>query len=251
MLDRSHPVCPSALRHEWRRKFQRGLQATPAHAQKPLHKKVRKEHVKKSKPGKWNELSDQLKSGFEKGDSVWLYIPKVQTGLSRKLDPMWHGPFKIDEIHDDFRVKLKIDDTGYRVNPWVHGSHLKPRALFPKRPSMEITLEEDDDFDAALLPEDSWEPGALNDEYEVEKILDLRWTKRTRTSKRVGEYLIKWKGCDDLEWLPMSKLNCEALLYEFNQGARTRACFQAMQAGDDHPSVWHTGWRHLARTNTD
>ncbi|OWY95208.1 reverse transcriptase [Phytophthora megakarya] len=49
---------------------------------------------------------------------------------------------------------------------------------------------EEDDFDAALLPEDSWEADIQNDEYEVEKILDLRWSKKTRTSKRRREYLI-------------------------------------------------------------
>ncbi|POM57439.1 Hypothetical protein PHPALM_38048 [Phytophthora palmivora] len=57
----------------------------------------------------------------------------------------------------------------------------------------------------------------INDEYEVEKILDTRWGKRTRTSKRLREYLVKWKGYDETEWLPLSKLNCGALLYEFNQ----------------------------------
>ncbi|OWZ02641.1 reverse transcriptase [Phytophthora megakarya] len=107
------------------------------------------------------------------GDSVWLYIPKVRTGLSRKLAHLWHGPFRIDEIHDDFRVKFKIPGTGYRVIPWVHIRRLKPRALFPKRPTSEIQVSEDDDFDAALLPEDSWEPDAAQDEYEVEAILDL------------------------------------------------------------------------------
>jgi hypothetical protein len=164
-----------------------------------------------------------------------LYIPKVQTGLSRKLAHLWHGPFRIDEVHDDFRVKLKTEDTGYRVNPWVHISRLKPRAIFPKRPTVEIQMEDEDDFDAALLPEDSWEPDSERDEYEVEAILDLRWSKRTRTSRRRREYLIKWKGYDDPEWLPVSQLSCGALLYEFNQGARARARFQSMQAGDDHP----------------
>ncbi|POM66005.1 Hypothetical protein PHPALM_18202 [Phytophthora palmivora] len=158
---------------------------------------------------------------------------------SRKLAHMWHGPFRIDEMLDDFRVRLKVEDTGYRVNPWVHVSRLKPRALFPRRPTIELEIPEDDDFDAALLPEDSWEPFAENDEYEVEKILDTRWGKRTRTSKRLREYLVKWKGYDEAEWLPLSKLNCGALtlLYAFNQSARARARFQAMQAGDDHPRV--------------
>ncbi|OWZ00550.1 hypothetical protein PHMEG_00028230 [Phytophthora megakarya] len=75
--------------------------------------------------------------------------------LSRKLAHLWHGPFRIDEVHDDFRVKLRIDGTGYRVNPWVHISCLKPRALFPRRSIDEITLDENDDLDAELLPEDS------------------------------------------------------------------------------------------------
>ncbi|OWY91815.1 hypothetical protein PHMEG_00039448 [Phytophthora megakarya] len=167
---------------------------------------------------KWRELSERLKSGFERGDAVWLYIPKVQPGLSRKLAHLWHGPFRIDEVHDDFRVKLKIDGTGYRVNPWVHVSRLKPKALFPKRPIDEITLDENDDLDAELLPEDSWEATNQNDE-------------RTR------EYLVKWKEYVDPEWIPLSQLNCGALLYELNQGARARVRFRAMQAGDDHPQI--------------
>ncbi|KAL4134291.1 hypothetical protein PRIC2_004600 [Phytophthora ramorum] len=230
---------PSSLQertaYEWRRKLQRDYSYAKACAE-DLQKKA-KRHRSDAQTQKWKELSDRLKSGFEVGDLVWLYIPKVQPGLSRKLAHMWHGPFRIEEVHNDFRVKLKIEDTGYRVNPWVHISRLKPRALFPKRPNMELNVNEDDDFDAALLPEDSWEPDSERDEYEVEKILDLRWSKRTRTSRRRREYLIKWKGYDEPEWLPVTQLSCGALLYDFSQGARARARFQTMQAGDDHPRV--------------
>ncbi|OWZ02592.1 hypothetical protein PHMEG_00025815 [Phytophthora megakarya] len=105
------------------------------------------------------------------------------------------------------KLKLKFDSTGYRVNPWVHISRLKPRALLPKRPTVTVDVDEEDDFDVALLPEDSWEGDAQKNEYEVEKILDLRWSKKTRTSKRCREYLVKWKIYDDPEWLPVSPLN--------------------------------------------
>ncbi|POM57600.1 Hypothetical protein PHPALM_37864, partial [Phytophthora palmivora] len=219
--------------YEWRRKLQRDYSYAQACAEDLQKKAKRVRSAKQTR--KWKELSERLRSGFAAGDAVWLYIPKVQPGLSRKLAHMWQGPFRIQEIHDNFRVKLRVENTGYRVNPWVHVSRLKPRALFPKLPIVEMEVSEDDDFDAALLPEDSWEPDVVNDEYEVERILDLRWTKRTRTSRRIREYLVKWKGYDETEWLPVSKLNCGALLYEFNQGARARARFQAMQAGDDHP----------------
>ncbi|ETP40828.1 hypothetical protein F442_11897 [Phytophthora nicotianae P10297] len=58
-----------------------------------------------------------------------------------------------------------------------------------------------------------------------------------RTTKRTREYQIKWKGYWDPEWIPVSQLNCGALLYEFDQGAKAKARFRAMQAGDDHPRL--------------
>ncbi|POM68376.1 Hypothetical protein PHPALM_15470 [Phytophthora palmivora] len=198
MLGPKPASVPERSAYEWRRKMQRDYSYAMAFAE-DLQKKA-KRHRSEIQTQKWKELSDRLKSEFTEGDSVWLYIPKVQTGLSRKLAHLWHGPFRIDEVHEDFRVKLKVEGTGYRVNPWVHISRLKPRALFPKRPIVEIDVEDDDDLDAALLPEDSWTPDAGNGEYEVEKILDLRWSKRTRTSKRSREYLVKWKGYDEPEW---------------------------------------------------
>ncbi|GMF47153.1 unnamed protein product [Phytophthora fragariaefolia] len=233
MLGPKPSSIPERTAFEWRRKMQRQYGYAIACAE-DLQKKTKRQRSD-IQTKKWKELSERLKSGFEKGDSVWLYIPNVQPGLSRKLAHMRHGPFRIEEIHDNFRVKLKVTDSGYRVNPWIHVSRLKPRALFPKRPTVEIEVAEDDDFDAALLPEDSWEPDSERNEYEVEKILDLRWSKRTRTSRRTREYLVKWKGYDDPEWLALSQLSCGALLYAFNQGAHARARFQMMEAGDDHP----------------
>ncbi|POM77077.1 Hypothetical protein PHPALM_5596 [Phytophthora palmivora] len=87
--------------------------------------------------------------------------------------------------------KLALGPGEYITSMEAHPGRLKPRALFPKRPTVEVEVSEDDDFDAALLPEDSWEPDAVNDEYEVERILDLRWTKRTRTSRRI-RHSIGW-----------------------------------------------------------
>ncbi|OWZ11351.1 LOW QUALITY PROTEIN: hypothetical protein PHMEG_00015631 [Phytophthora megakarya] len=223
---------PERTAYEWRRKIQRNYGYAKACA-KDLQNKARRQRSD-LQTQKWKALSERLKSGFQKGDAVWLYIPKVQTGLSKKLAHLWHGSFRSEEVLDDFIVKLKVDSTGYRVNPWVHIGRLKPRALFPKRPTVSVNVEEEDDFDAALLPEDSWEADAQKDEYEVEKILVLRWSKKTRTSKWRRGYLAKWKNYDDPEWLPASQLNCGALLYEFNRGARARACFRSMQAGDDH-----------------
>ncbi|GMF63139.1 unnamed protein product [Phytophthora fragariaefolia] len=133
-----------------------------------MQKKVKCQYSE-DKTQKWRKPSKRLKSGFQKGDLVWLYIPKDQPGLSRRLAHMWHGPFRIEEKHADFRVKLQMNDTGYRVSPWVHISRLKLCTLGPQRPTMEIEVADDDKFDVALLPEDSWEPDSKRNDNEVEK----------------------------------------------------------------------------------
>ncbi|GMF22208.1 unnamed protein product [Phytophthora lilii] len=97
----------------------------------------------------WKELSERLKSGFQVSDSVWLYLGRVQPELTKKFAHLWHGPFRIIETSDDFRCKLKIEGSGYNVYPWVHVSRLKPRALFPDRPTMEVEVSDDDAFDVA------------------------------------------------------------------------------------------------------
>ncbi|GMF23859.1 unnamed protein product [Phytophthora fragariaefolia] len=166
MLGPKPSSIPEHTAFEWRRKIQRQYSYAIACAE-GLQKKAKRQRPE-TQTKKWKELSERLKSGFEKGDS------------------------------------LRVADSGYRAKPWVHISRLKPRVLFPKRPTVEIEVAEDDDFDAALLPEDSWEPDSERNEYEVEKILDLRWSNRSRTSRRTREYLVKWKGYDDPEWLPLS-----------------------------------------------
>ncbi|OWY93770.1 LOW QUALITY PROTEIN: reverse transcriptase [Phytophthora megakarya] len=199
--------------YEWRRKLRRDY--IYAHA-------CAEGLQKRAKRTRSAVLSDLLKPGFEVGDSVWLYIPKVLRGLSSKLAHLWHGPFRIEQVRDD---------QGEIEEPWVRISRLKPPALFPKRPSLRIDLSEENDFDAALLLEDK--PDSVHLENEVEEIVDLRWTKRTRNAKRIREYLIKWQGYDELQWLPVYQLNCDSLLYKFNQSARAKARFAAMQSGND------------------
>ncbi|OWY98813.1 hypothetical protein PHMEG_00030325 [Phytophthora megakarya] len=190
---------------------------------------------------KWKQLTVRLKEGFEVGDSVWLYLARVRPGLTKKLAHLWHGPFRILkrvvilEKGSDYRYRLQVEGTEYRCNPWVHVSRLKPRAKYPERPSEAMNIPEDDEFDAALLREDSWEPGEGSGEYEVEAILDVRWVTQTRTSRRVKEYQVKWKGYEAPDWVPQGHLNCGRLLHEFDQRERARVRFQAMQSGDELP----------------
>ncbi|POM75203.1 Reverse transcriptase, partial [Phytophthora palmivora] len=210
MLGPRPSTLPERTAYEWRRKFQRDYSYALACAEELQRKAKRSRSEEQTR--KWRELSDRLKAGFEKGDAVWLYIPKVQPGLSRKLAHLWHGPFRIEDVRDDIRVKLKVEDSGYRVNPWVHICRLKQRAIFPRRPKVEVEVEDDDDL--------TWH-----------YYLTIVGSQTMRTTK----YLVKWKGYADPEWIPVSQLSCGALLYESNKGASAKARFQAMQAGEDHP----------------
>ncbi|GMF41104.1 unnamed protein product [Phytophthora fragariaefolia] len=74
---------PERTAYEWRRKFQRDYSYAQTCARDLLVKAKRERSAKQTR--KWKEMSELIRSGFEVGDAVWLYIPKVQTGLSRKL----------------------------------------------------------------------------------------------------------------------------------------------------------------------
>ncbi|POM66028.1 Hypothetical protein PHPALM_18174 [Phytophthora palmivora] len=67
---------------------------------------------------------------------------------------------------------------------------------------MRLTIQDQDryDFDEALLPEDSWVRDLDADEYEVEKIVDIRSGKRTRYGRTLREFLVHWKGYDEPTW---------------------------------------------------
>ena len=177
------------------------------------------------------------------GDAVWLYLAKVKPGLSKKLAHLWHGPFRIVDKDENFRVKLKVDGIAYRFFPWIHVSRLKHRILSPERPTnrpgpdgtdeASPELAEEDDFDCTLLPEDSWEPEPSAGEYEVKALHDVRWSRPVRSGRRVKEYLVEWVGYEERDWIPAARLNCGRLMHDFDRGTKAKQRFQAMQVTND------------------
>ncbi|OWY93814.1 hypothetical protein PHMEG_00036642, partial [Phytophthora megakarya] len=124
---------------------------------------------------------DRLKEGFEVGDSLWLYLARVRPGLTKKL-------FGTARKGNDYRYRLQVEGTEYRFYPWVHVSRLKPRAKYPDRPSEAMNIPENDDFDAALRREDSWEPDEGSGD------------------RRIKEYQVKWEGYEVPAWVPQGHL---------------------------------------------
>ncbi|POM66392.1 Hypothetical protein PHPALM_17750 [Phytophthora palmivora] len=160
---------------------------------------------------------------------------RVKEGYARKLAHMWHGPFRVLELVEEHAVRLEIADTEYRLFPVVHVSKIKPVRQFPDRPKTRLTIQDQDrfDFDEALLPDDSSVRDLDTDEYEVEKIVDMRSGKRTRYGRTLHEFLVHWKGYDELTWVDEADLNCGALLYDYLRDRTNRNRFEVMQSRED------------------
>ncbi|POM69833.1 LOW QUALITY PROTEIN: Hypothetical protein PHPALM_13841 [Phytophthora palmivora] len=123
---------------------------------------------------------------IEVGAQVWLFLDRVNEEYARKLAHMWHGHFRVFELVDEHAVCLEIAGKEYRLFPVVHVSKNKPVRQFPDRPQIRA------------LPEDSWIRDLDSDEYEVEKIVDMRPGRRYDEPTSVDE----------------ADLNCRALMYD-------------------------------------
>ncbi|OWZ12270.1 hypothetical protein PHMEG_00014594 [Phytophthora megakarya] len=162
---------------------------------------------------------------FEEGSRAWLYMERVKPGLTKKLAHRWHGPFRIKKKVDEVAFEWELPDkSGYLFYPVVHISRLKSVNEFSSRPTTllapEIAEDSRMDFDEALLPEDSWEPDHIAEEYEVGAILDDRRPLQISTENSVREFKVKWVGYDEPTWEPASHLSCGGLLYDYLQRKR-------------------------------
>ncbi|OWY97574.1 hypothetical protein PHMEG_00031866, partial [Phytophthora megakarya] len=110
----------------------------------------------------------------------------------------------------------------------------------PDRPVARLNGSEGNrvDFDEALLLEDSWTQDRDPDEYEVERISDMRTGKRTRYGRIYREFLVHWRGYEDPTWVDEADLNCGGLLYEFLRDRANRNRFGVMQSHEEPGSKW-------------
>ncbi|POM70188.1 LOW QUALITY PROTEIN: Hypothetical protein PHPALM_13411, partial [Phytophthora palmivora] len=142
----------------------------------------------------------------EIGSQVRLYFDRVKEGYAKKLARLWHGSFGVAEKVENMR--LEITGSGCHLFPVVHVAKLKLVKEFPDQ----TTSEDQDrlDFDENLLPEDSWIQDRDPNEYEVEKITDMRSGRWTRYGRIYREFLRGYPT-----WVDEADLNCGALLHEF------------------------------------
>ncbi|POM75561.1 LOW QUALITY PROTEIN: Reverse transcriptase [Phytophthora palmivora] len=174
---------------------------------------------------------------LEVGSRVWLYLDRVKEGYAKKLAHLGHGPFRIVEKVGEHAVKLEIAGSEYHIFPMVHVNKLKLVKEYPDRPLMRLnvsdSIQDRLDFDKDLLPGGSWIQDRDPDEYEVEKITDMRSGRRTRYGRIYREFLVHWRGYEDPTWVDEAGLNCGALLREFLRDRTNHNRFGVMQSHEE------------------
>ena len=143
---------------------------------------------------------------FQIGQEVLLSTRNINLTHpgSNKLLPRWIGPFPIEQQIGTVAFKLQLPDTMKRIHHVFHASLLTNYV-----PGGELKP----------LPPILMDDGSL--EYEVEKILDSRVTKKGK--RHTTEYYIKWLGYDHSydTWEPAANLHCPQLLKEFLHSRET------------------------------
>src|SRR6202008_1556336 len=138
---------------------------------------------------------------FQKGDKVWLEAHNLKPPYGTpKLLPRRYGPFTVSEIVSPVAYRLTLPPR-WNVYPVFHVSLLTPAHETPMNGPL-----------YARPPPDiiDGEP-----EYEVERILDERFSGRARRH----EYLVLWKGypLSDASWEPASGVHAPDLVKKFKQ----------------------------------
>ena len=169
---------------------------------KQLHKKMKAElELVRQRMSRYYNQKRLKGPTFSEGDMVYLATKNITTKRpSKKLDYKYIGPYPVIKRISENNYELDLP-SGVRIHPIFHVS----------------LLESATDVDATEAGRDDVE--VETDEYEAEKILDVR-TKDGRI-----EYEVKWKGYDNSEntWEPANHLmNAQRLLKNFHQHRRKR-----------------------------
>ena len=171
---------------------------------------------------------------FQVGDTIWLYIPATQPGLSKKLMKFWSGPYLLVEQTGPVNFRVRNLTNNKLMSAPVHVNRMKfayDRYARPENHVMPKDFVQRDPLEGVVdadCPEDSFAPlmasqeldkhtsfipglpltpVTTSSEYEVEKILRGRY----RDNKL--QYLIKWRDFPSSRntWEPADNLNPAAL----------------------------------------
>jgi transposase InsO family protein len=120
---------------------------------------------------------------YNVGDQVMLSTKHLTLNRPKKtLGPKFLGPLTVDELIGKNAYRLRIPDN-WRIHDVVNVSELEDWVSDPEDSVSHANPNEDADLpeDVATLPE-----------YNVEAVVDHRWTKKGNVDYL--EYLVRWEG---------------------------------------------------------
>lgn len=204
-------------------------------SQLEIVRKVSQRHAERNQD-KMKERFDERATEvpYQVGDTVWIYIPALQQGLSRKLMKFWSGPYVLVEQTGPVNFRVRNLENNKLIKAPIHVNRMKfayDRYIRPNNDTAPTDLEQRNPIPGLVpddCPEDSFVPLLAtqesdkrkipvipglppvqdnNTEYVIERIIRGRY-KNGRL-----EYLIKWR--DFLKsrntWEPETNLNAAAL----------------------------------------
>ncbi|GMF15071.1 unnamed protein product [Phytophthora fragariaefolia] len=76
-------------------------------------------------------VDESLKSLFEPGDRVWLYMERVEPGITKKLTHRWHGPFRVKKKVGEYASvrEFLVKWVGYDEPTWEPMTNLSCEGL--------------------------------------------------------------------------------------------------------------------------
>jgi hypothetical protein len=127
---------------------------------------------------------------YNVGDQVWLSTQHLRLpgAQSRKLQPLWAGPYRITEKRAPNTYRLKLPGRMHRIHDWFNVNKLRRFCVFDRY-----------ERDSQLPQQDEWEEDSSS-LYEIDRLINHE-TRRGQLW-----YEVRWRGFDHTSWESESKL---------------------------------------------
>ena len=90
---------------------------------KSAHDKVQYNIEETHKANKRRYDDKESGSRFSVGDLVWLYVPAIKQGITKKFSSLWQGPYTVIDKTSDVNYKIQL--VGTNKTFIVHRNRLK------------------------------------------------------------------------------------------------------------------------------
>ena len=181
-----------------------------------LAETIAEENIKKSQESSKTYYDKKSKNpNFSLGDRVLLYVPKIPTGVSKKLHRKEEGPYYITATGPGYTYKLRDCSTNKQMKSLVHANRLKPyydpsdRILQPMTQAQNPPTVADHSNAATSTDSQQTQHPRVDEWRQVERLL------ATKMISGVRYYRVKWTDNTPSSWEPVQNIS-QPLLHAYH-----------------------------------